>query len=125
LSLHLEQAKNYWMDLTPKPPYVLLCNFDEFWIYNFNKKVYEPLDKIPLEKIAAHKEAFNFLTPQQYTPVFGNDWEAVTKDAAYLISNVYRLLKKRGVAENVSLTYILQSVIAMYSEDTKLLPHKI
>lgn len=125
LSEHLKQAQNYWMDLTPKPPYVILCNFDEFWIYDFNKKVYEPLDKVPLLKIAEHKEAFNFLLPQKYTPVFGNDWEAVTKDAAYLISNVYRLLKKRGIAENIALNYILQSVIAMYSEDTKLLPHRI
>ena len=33
LGQHLQQARNYWMRLAPdRPRYVILCNFDEFWI---------------------------------------------------------------------------------------------
>ena len=36
----------------PDPPqYVVLCNFDEFWIYNFLKQAYEPLNEITLPEM--------------------------------------------------------------------------
>ena len=34
LSRHYQQTFDYWLNLVPhRPPYVVLCNFDEFWIY--------------------------------------------------------------------------------------------
>jgi hypothetical protein len=33
LEKHYDQAFEYWTHIVPKrPPYVILCNFDEFWI---------------------------------------------------------------------------------------------
>ena len=37
LSKHYAQAVTYWMQLQC-PSYVMLCNFDEFWIYDFKKQ---------------------------------------------------------------------------------------
>jgi hypothetical protein len=38
LSRHFRQAFDYWVRLVPgRPRYVLLCNFDEFWIYDFER----------------------------------------------------------------------------------------
>src|SRR4051794_26810706 len=43
LSLHYQQAFSYWLQLVPdRPQFVILCNFDEFWIYNLNEKLYDP-----------------------------------------------------------------------------------
>ncbi len=37
LSRHYQQTFDYWLNLVPhRPPYVVLCDFDEFWIYDFN-----------------------------------------------------------------------------------------
>jgi hypothetical protein len=37
LEKHYDQTFNYWTHIVPKrPPYVILCNFDQFWIYDFN-----------------------------------------------------------------------------------------
>src|SRR5579871_6500866 len=37
LQKHYQQAFEYWLHLVPsRPEYVVLCNFDEFWIYNLN-----------------------------------------------------------------------------------------
>ena len=34
LSRHYQQTFDYWLNLVPhRPPYVALCNFDVFWIY--------------------------------------------------------------------------------------------
>jgi hypothetical protein len=33
---HYQQAFDYWIHAVPdRPRYVALCNFDEFWIYDF------------------------------------------------------------------------------------------
>jgi hypothetical protein len=45
LEKHYDQAFNYWTHIVPKrPPYVILCNFDEFWIYDFNEQLFDPVD---------------------------------------------------------------------------------
>ena len=36
LQKHYQQAFEYWLNLVPdRPRYVVLSNFDEFWIYDF------------------------------------------------------------------------------------------
>ncbi|WP_462249896.1 type IIL restriction-modification enzyme MmeI [Ferruginibacter sp.] len=66
LSIHLQQAFSYWSQLLPnRPNYVMLCNFDEFWIYDFDKDIYEAQEKIDLEKLELRKEAFTFLLPKE------------------------------------------------------------
>jgi hypothetical protein len=34
-----------------RPHYVVLCNFDEFWIYDFDVQLDEPLDKLRLTEL--------------------------------------------------------------------------
>jgi hypothetical protein len=35
LALHYQQAFDYWVNAVPdRPRYVVLCNFNEFWIYD-------------------------------------------------------------------------------------------
>ncbi|HLG38843.1 MAG TPA: type IIL restriction-modification enzyme MmeI, partial [Chitinophagaceae bacterium] len=59
LSIHYQQAFSYWMQLVPsRPKYVVLCNFDEFWIYNFDNDIYDPLEKVNLPELETRKEAF-------------------------------------------------------------------
>ena len=49
LSQHYQQTFDYWLNLVPyRPPFVVLCNFDEFWIYDFNTQLQEPMDRIPV-----------------------------------------------------------------------------
>ena len=46
LSKHYQQTFDYWLNLVPhRPPYVVLCNFDEFWIYDFNTQLSEPVGR--------------------------------------------------------------------------------
>lgn len=41
LSKHYTQAFTYWTRLVPnRPRYAVLCNFDEFWIYDFDNCVF-------------------------------------------------------------------------------------
>ncbi len=126
LSIHLQQASAYWMNLVPdRPEYVILCNFDEFWIYNFNVAVYQPQDVVLLEELPTRAEAFGFLLPKKREPIFQKDRVDVTGEVAKEVSYAFKSMLKRKVPHDVALCYCLQCIVAMFSEDVELLPHQI
>ncbi|MBW4547117.1 MAG: tetratricopeptide repeat protein [Symplocastrum torsivum CPER-KK1] len=61
LEEHIQQAREYWDELEPKPRYVVLCNFDEFWIYDTTLQVEEPVNRVKLEELPQRYAALNFL----------------------------------------------------------------
>ncbi|HEX7583498.1 MAG TPA: type IIL restriction-modification enzyme MmeI, partial [Prolixibacteraceae bacterium] len=124
LSIHLQQAFSYWMQLVPdRPQYVILCNFFEFWIYDFNLDIYRPLEKIKLEDLQTKSESFSFLLPKPKQPLFGYNREDVTEKVAKNISHVYRSLLKRKFEQEQALRYCLQLVLSLFAEDIDLLPN--
>jgi SAM-dependent methyltransferase len=130
LSIHYQQAFSYWMQLVPKrPKFVILCNFDEFWIYDFDENIYDPLEKITLVNLDNRREAFSFLLPVQKKPLFKTDREDVTGKVARFISFLYRSLidKNRNpvIVPADAMHYCLQCVLCMFAEDINLLPDKI
>lgn len=47
LHLHYDQALDYWINAVPnRPRYVVLCNFNEFWIYDFDRQLDTPVDTL-------------------------------------------------------------------------------
>ncbi len=129
LSIHYLQAFSYWQQLVPnRPRYVILCNFDEFWIYDFDKDIYEPQEKINLEDLHIRKEAFAFLLPVEKKPLFKIDKEDVTETIAKSISELYRKLtgdRNPTINHEDAIRYCLQCVLSLFAEDVELLPNKI
>jgi hypothetical protein len=126
LSKHYQQTFDYWLNLVPhRPPYVVLSDFDEFWIYDFNTQLQEPLEKIKVSELAARHSALNFLYPRKITPIFGNNWVEVTREAAKDVANVFNSLVARGESRESSRRFVLQCVVAMYSQKSGLLPEDL
>jgi len=126
LSRHYQQTFDYWLNLVPhRPPYVVLCNFDEFWIYDFNTQLHEPLDRVPVKDLATRHAALNFLYPRKFTPLFGNNWVEVTREAARNVANVFNSLVARGESRDTARRFALQCVVAMFAEDIGLLPENL
>jgi len=83
LHLHYQQAFEYWINAVPnRPRYVILCNFREFEIYDFDKQLNHPVDTVALSDLPKRYTAFNFLFPDERKPQFDNDREAVSRKAA-------------------------------------------
>jgi SAM-dependent methyltransferase len=127
LQLHYRQAWDYWVNAVPdRPRYVVLCNFDEFWIYDFDRQLDEPVDKLRIEELPLRHTALNFLFPRETRPIFGNDREDVSRKAANQMAELFKLLTKmrsKGpVPREQAQRLILQLVIAMFAEDIDLLP---
>lgn len=122
LSKHYRQAFDYWTRLVPgRPRYVVLCNFDHFWIYDFETQMDTPVDTVALTDLPDRWGPLAFLFPEDVKPVFGNDQEQVTRDAAELLVGLFRSLIGRGVERELAQRFTLQALMALFSEDIGLL----
>ncbi len=122
LSRHFRQAFDYWVRLAPhRPRYVLLCNFDEFWVYDFETQMDSPVDRLHIRELPRRYGPLAFLSPTPEKPVFGNDHEEVTRDAADRLATCFNKLVTRGVDRALAQRFILQSLVALFSEDIGLL----
>jgi type II restriction/modification system DNA methylase subunit YeeA len=123
LEKHYQQAFEYWLELVPqRPKYVVLCNFDEFWIYDFDLQLREPVDRVSLEELGDRFTALNFLFPENRQPLFNNNKIDVTRTAADKVAQVFNRLVQRGEKVENAQRFILQCVVALFAEDIDLLP---
>ena len=127
LGKHYRQAFNYWTRIVPnRPRYAMLCNFDEFWIYDFDNQVDEPVDVIAINTLPERASAFGFMGLQPQTPVFRNNQVEVTQNTARKMGELCEILKERGERAGFSVAdaqrLVLQCVLAMFAEDRGLLP---
>jgi hypothetical protein len=126
LERHYRQAFEYWQRLVPhRPRYVVLCNFREFWVYDFDLQLDQPIDTISLEDLPKRYQALNFLFPDERKPLFNNDRVAVTRGAADKVATIFNSIVARGEERAVAQRFVLQCVVAMFSEDAGLLPRGI
>jgi SAM-dependent methyltransferase len=122
LSRHYRQAFDYWTRLVPgRPRYVVLCNFDEFWVYDFETQMDAPVDKLAVAELPARPGPLAFLFPKPEKPVFGNDHEEVTRTAADRLATCFNKLVTRGIERALAQRFILQSLVALFAEDIGLL----
>lgn len=113
LSRHFRQAFDYWIRLVPgRPRYVVLCNFDEFWIYDFETQMDSPVDRLRLADLPDRYGPLAFLFPTPEKPVFGNDHEAVTREAADRLAVCFNKLIVRGIERPLAQRFVLQMLVA-------------
>jgi hypothetical protein len=123
LPRHYRQAFDYWTRLVPgRPRYVVLCNFDEFHVYDFETQMDSPVGIAKLDTLAEHYGPLNFLFPGQPKPVFDNDRVAVTLEAADCLAQCFRKFRRRGVDQPTAQRFILQMLVSLFAEDIDLLP---
>ena len=123
LQKHYDQAFNYWITLVPnRPKYMILCNFDEFWIYDPNNQLYDPVHKLHTKNLQTDWGALKFLLPEPEEPLFDHHHAAITEKAAKTVGEIYLSMIKRNISEEKAQRFILQAVTALFSEDADLIP---
>ncbi|MFN9561259.1 MAG: DNA methyltransferase [Dolichospermum sp.] len=126
LNKHYSQAFDYWTRLVPnRPKYVILCNFDQFWIFDFDIQIDTPVDKISLEELPTRSGALAFMELGQKTPIFQNNQVEVTERAARRMGELLLELEARGIEKLTAQRFVLQCVLAMFAEDRQLLPRDL
>ena len=129
LEKHFPQARDYWIEMNPeivigsgaqKPEYIILCNFDKFIIYRQLSLV----DEVKLSDLLDRSSAFNFMLQVNKEPIFKNNVEVISKEVAGTIGELYKYLvfDKKESAETAQ-HFVLQCVMALFSEDFGLIPN--
>lgn len=129
LARHFPQLQRYWFNLAPKPTYAILCNFDEFWVYDFNQQVDEPIEQLQTAQLAERWPGLAFLSKQPQTPLFGNNQIAVTEKQAQAMGHLFHELKQQAASSERFTThqaqrFVLQCVLCMFAEDREMLPDR-
>lgn len=123
LSKHYDQAFEYWLNLVPnRPKYMVLCNFDELWIYDLNTQLHDPVHKLNIQDLPDNWGSLAFLFPKEEEPIFNNNNVEVTKEAADIVGSMFLSLTKRGVEPEIAQRFVLQLVVALFAEDVGLIP---
>lgn len=122
------QLQRYWIYLTPKPTYALLCNFDQIWVYDFNQVVDEPLVRLEVADLASQASSLAFLSKTEQPVVFGLNQIEVTEAQARSMGELFARLRQRGETSGdftalEAQRFVLQCVLCMFAEDRDLLPN--
>jgi hypothetical protein len=126
LEKHYDQLFEYWTHIVPrKPAYAILCNFGEFWIYDFNSQpfrqaqgpepaegLFEPVERSFLRELASSGSSFGFLLPTPEPTRFGNNRVEVTRKAADAFAEVFRKIVTRGEDRSRAQRFILQFLVS-------------
>lgn len=123
LSKHYRQAFDYWVRAVPdRPRFVVLCNFDEFWVYDFDQQLDAPMDRIKIQDLSDRWDALSFMLPEPSEPIFAHNLVGVTREAAANVAHVFTALVEAGTDRREAQRFALQCVMAMFAEDIGLLP---
>lgn len=135
LSKHYSQAFDYWQRAVPnRPRYVMLCNFDQFWVYDFDTQIDTPIDMVELAQLPDRVATFGFMEVQERKSIFGNNQVEITEKAAGRMGELYRILRDRMMktrqldepeAALLAQRFVLQCVLTMFAEDRGLLPNSL
>lgn len=122
---HIRQARDNWIFSAPRmSQHVVLCNFDEFWVFEFHKSALEPQDILRLDELPARSGPLDFLWPTNERARYLIDREDVTRKAAVTLTQVYQSLKrKHPEGEAGAQRFVLQALVCFFAEDIGLLPH--
>ncbi|MFN9690519.1 MAG: DNA methyltransferase [Vampirovibrionales bacterium] len=132
LSKYYPQLRQYWMQSIPKPKYAILCNFKEFWIYDFHTQMEEPVQKIDLVDLPKHPEKWVFMEKGKASQNI--DWdvnlEKITKKTVEDLYAFYDSLVKQnepkqkrgeGLSTEDLQHFVLQCMLCMFAEDIGLM----
>lgn len=130
LDVHRAQALDYWRNSadpatgTPAPPYLVLCSFRSFEVWEPGRFPNAPRDTFTIEELPSRAEALLFLAGR--TPVYGGPGAAVTTEAAAHMVDLYFQLRDRQAAPPEELRrFIVQAVWVLFAEDVGLLPERV
>jgi SAM-dependent methyltransferase len=129
LARHFPQLQRYWFNLAPKPTYAILCNFDQFWVYDFNLQVDEPVEQLQTAQLPERWPGLSFLSKQPQTPLFGNNQVTVTESQAQAMGHLFHELKQQAASTEQftaqeAQRFVLQCVLCMFAEDRDMLPNR-
>ncbi len=128
LAEHRKQALDYWHSSDDAalnraaPPYVVLCAFQRFEVWEPGRFPSAPRADFTLDKLPENYEKLLFLTGTEQEPLFGDSFKELTAEAAKVVAGLYQtLLQRKAAAPETLRSFLLQIVWCLFAEDLGML----
>jgi hypothetical protein len=125
---HRTQALDYWhssddaAENRAAPPYVVLCGFQRFEIWEPGRFPSAPRADFTLAELPENYEKLLFLTGSDQEPLFGESFKELTTEAAKVVAGLYQeLLQRKAAAPETLRSFLLQVVWCLFAEDLGML----
>lgn len=119
---YYQQVFDYWFKLVLDCLcYVVLCNFDELWVYDFNQQFDELMDWLWIEELFEWYMVLNFMFEQERVLLFGNNWVDVICEVVDSVVKVFNSVIVCGEDCVCVQCFFLQCVMVMFVEDFELI----
>lgn len=123
-----DQRDRYWRESsdpatdTPAARWVVLCNFQEFEIWEPGRFPNRPRSRFTLDELPEHYDALLFLQNESLEPVFSEHRRELTEDAARHVAELYRSMLDRSAAPVDEIQrFTMQLVWCLFAEDLGML----
>lgn len=114
----LPQALKYWEGKGKHVPFLVLCNFSEFIVFDTRD---QSSHHIRLAELETRVDSFALLL--KLNPTFVPEQEGVTRKSAKLMGALYQSLRTRLKKQNDEVDlFVLQCLFCLFSEDIGYLP---
>lgn len=128
LDQHRPQALTYWRESSdsdanrPAPPYVVLCAFHRFEVWEPGRYPTAPRAVLSLEELPDKYETLLFLTGPNEEPIFDIADRSLTTQAAATMAKLYQSMVSRQAASREKIgAFVLQTAWVMFAEDSGML----
>lgn len=93
------------------PPYVVLCAFRRFEVWEPGRFPSAPRAGFILDELPENYEKLLFLTGTDQEPLFGASYKELTTEAAQVVAELYqKLLERKAAAPETLRSFVLQIV---------------
>ncbi|WP_326828822.1 hypothetical protein OIE13_24975 [Streptosporangium sp. NBC_01810] len=128
LDQHRPQALTYWRESSdsdtnrPAPPYVVLCAFHRFEVWEPGRYPKAPRAVLSLDELPDKYETLLFLAGPSEEPIFDIADRSLTTQAATTMAKLYQSMVSRQAASREKIgAFVLQTVWVMFAEDCGML----
>uniref|UniRef100_A5WI42 site-specific DNA-methyltransferase (adenine-specific) n=1 Tax=Psychrobacter sp. (strain PRwf-1) TaxID=349106 RepID=A5WI42_PSYWF len=120
------QVSEYYdrINAKDKPRYIILCNFDEIWLYDINNPLDIKKHQCPLSDLPNNAEWFEFLSPESQQSNEIIEENPINRQATEKLAKLHQAFIEDGVDPDELALFLTRLIFCFFADDTAIFGKK-
>ena len=120
------QVSEYYdrINAKDKPRYIILCNFDEIWLYDINNPLDIKKHQCPLSDLPNNAEWFEFLSPESQQSNEIIEENPINRQATEKLAKLHQAFIEDGVDPDDLALFLTRLIFCFFADDTAIFGKK-
>ena len=120
------QVSEYYdrINAKDKPRYIILCNFDEIWLYDINNPLDIKKHQCPLSDLPNNAEWFEFLSPESQQSSEIIEENPINRQATEKLAKLHQAFIEDGVDPDELALFLTRLIFCFFADDTAIFGKK-